>query len=215
MSSALSGIFKASYLLMGLARSNEDEFPVRGMHHQLLNDAAYSGYGRDAGLTRIYEDGTLEVSAAGQIVSHLSWLALDQSTRFRRVVPRNCGGLGFEVNREDGLSCLQAVAFDAPTRIMPFYAVINRCSESVEAIINTADAPSHLNFRNTIYDWDMRGNGDGDSSRDWKKVDLQSEYNHPWNSPLEPRTVEHMAPLTDETMVLLNPLSLSIIDFYS
>jgi hypothetical protein len=210
--SALSGIFKAAHFLKAIARSHESSNPVKAMHHQLLNDDSENGYGRGAGLTQIRPDG-LYVSPAGQIVSHISWLALRQSQRYRRVTPQNCGGLGFEVNTQSGLGCLQAVAFEDPDRVMPFYAVINRCDDGIQMRIDTSAlvGTSHLKLRKVTYS--------SSSSGDWVKVSNLSRYIHPWRDgpiPLSTdngRLVYKRHPFNDQTTLQAWAKSLTIIDF--
>jgi hypothetical protein len=216
--SALNGIFKAAHLLKAVARSHETDNPVKAMHHQLMNDADYSGYGKGAGLTQLRDDG-LYISPAGQIVSHLSWIALKMSSKYRRVTPEACGGLGFDVNTESGLGCLQAVAFEDPSRIMPFYAVINRCDTAKSVRIDTSALASsdHLKLRKVTYGSSMPGN--------WTKVSgleryqQTGSYMHPWkDGPItlsqdNGRITYKPSPFNDKTTVSLWKTSLSIIDF--
>lgn len=210
--SALNGIFKVSHLMKALERSHAADNPVHAMHHHLMNDADYKGYGKGAGLTQLRDDG-LYVSPAGQIFSHFSWLALKMSTKYRTVTPTDCGDLGFEVNTESGLGCLQAIALDNPDRLMPFYAVINRCDETKNMRIDTSalKGKSHLQLRKITYGSSMEG--------DMKKVSDLKQYWHPWkDGPIElsqdnKRLLYKGPPFEDFTTVAAWKNSLSIVDF--
>merc|ERR1719491_166139 len=62
--SAVQGIFFASYLLKSVDMSFDSVAPVKGTHHQLLNHVSNINYGNPSGLMRISRD-RLQMTGAG------------------------------------------------------------------------------------------------------------------------------------------------------
>jgi len=203
--SAVQGIFFASYLLKSVDMSFDSVAPVKGTHHQLLNHVSNINYGNPSGLMRISRD-RLQMTGAGQIVAHLSWFALHLSDKFRKVTASDCGELDFKVQSSTGLSCLHAVAFEKSDRNFAYYVVINRCNQTVDAELDTGDVHKSWEMRTTTYDWDSKGN--------WKDVDVDSDDFHPVKTgPIDP--TEKRLDVGDTTTLTLQALSLTFVDYTS
>lgn len=222
----MTGIFKAGFLLAAIGRSQSSNTPHTAMHHHIFNaqDGDGNRWARRAGATKISAtandiDGS-SVNGAGQIISHVTYLALEISGTMWTIDVSDgdgvdCPILDFSMVKAgeyniSGLSCLYAAAFShscADAGALPSYVVINRCNYTVPMDIDTSSATSGTQMRTVTYD-------DRDTG-DWTSLaNLGGNYSHPWlNGPLTPAIEFADVDSAGSTVVATKGISLTVVEF--
>ncbi|GMH84363.1 hypothetical protein TrVE_jg5135 [Triparma verrucosa] len=217
MTSGMTGIFTAGYLLHALAvRSADPYFPVTTMHHHVFTEQAGVGWGKNAGSVRIAADGqSSTINGAAQIVSHMSYLSLAMSDTVTHLPQETPDSLvPVAVRGNSLLSCLYVVSLEYSTcraNGVPIYVVVNRCEDSKTLDLDTSNAvgENKVLMRQTVYRHDDEG--------DWTDLvgAALGDFQHPWldgNGPITPLLT--YADVTAETLTItLNPHSLSVVEF--
>lgn len=190
--SVLSGIYHSSFMLAAVGRSMADQTRHTTAHHHLLSEQSGNGWGANAGYIRAAADASdAEINGAGQVFSHVSWLALAMSDTWATVRVSNSPKIGVKVETKE-LNCIYAAAFEhsCRTRTPPAYAIINRCQNTHKVTLDirtTKRRAQSTTMETTTYsssatsDWtpigDIRGaQGGTGSSHPWTKgpIDLSS-----------------------------------------
>lgn len=203
--SAITGIFHASFLLAMASHSGESVSHTAA-HHHLFNEWTEAGWGRNAGAVKVGPDGAL-IAGAGQIFSHVAYVALRLSDSLRAVDTASCEGLSFSVQGKSGLSCLYATAFEHSCRkgAQPVFVVINRCSHTVEAEIATSTVAAGTVMRAVSYDSYDKGS--------WTPLSALAGFDHPWSDgPLSP-SVSFAVVQAASVPVAFAGVSLTVVEF--
>jgi hypothetical protein len=219
---AITGIFHASYGLKfveSYMHTNASLPYHTAANHHLFNQQVGQGWGTNCGYSDTSATGEFTgsmMNGAGQIFSHLSYVALYLSDTMHTVSPNShCGTSPIEMYMgvfpmATNMNCLYATAHSNSCRqgALPVYQVINRCNVSVATHIDTSSAHSGT-MRVSSYDSEQPGN--------WSPIsDLDGNYAHPWtNGPLSPTvTTTAITPTaTYGQRVTLPPISFSVIEF--
>lgn len=160
MTSGMTGIFTAGFLLHALAvRSADPYFPVTAMHHHVFTEQAGVGWGKNAGSVRIAADGqSSTINGAAQIVSHMSYLSLamsDTVTHLPQPQDTPDSLVPVAVRGNSLLSCLYVVSLEHSTcraNGVPIYVVVNRCEDSKTLDLDTSNAAGENKVRNELSD---------------------------------------------------------------
>ena len=208
--SVTSGIFRASYLLAMLGSSvpSSNTNYYTAAHTQHLNEVDGQAHGSNAGVTRVFSDG-LYINAVGQIMSHISYIALSQSDgTFKRVTVTGVMGVttlehsvtAAEVAKSS-IQCVSAIQFN--TAKWPILVAINRCQAPVNIDIGLGWARKLL--RSMTYRAGVDSN--------WTPIaNLPSDYSHPWLNGPSPPEISTSPILGDRMNITLVPQSLTVID---
>eukprot|EP00854_Cymbomonas_tetramitiformis_P004911 gene4911-5993_t len=211
--SGITGIYKASFLLAAVARSQATSAPHTAMHCHLFNEQEGNGWGSNAGSTRLSEDGSIAyINGAGQIISHIAYVALQLSDQMRPVAVAGGPLLNFSVQGSANLSCVYAAAFEHSCRAgaLPVYAIINRCSYRVNVTLDVSSAEAGTKLRTVSYDSYAPG--------DWTNVeDLPAGFAHPWTDvgPISPQVLTRDLGEGEEELLRLElgSIALTVVEF--
>jgi len=218
--SAITGIYSASFGLKFVESYIQPDKTLpyhTAANHHLFNQQMGQAWGTNSGFGDLTADGDgSKINGAGQIFSHLSYVALQLCDTMHAVrIDGGCGTLSIsllegQAGIASGLNCLYATAHTHSCRkgALPIYQVINRCNQAVPTHIDVSSALSGQ-VRVSSYGSEQDG--------PWTPLySLNGQYEHPWtNGPLKPKvTTTAITPTAQYGQrIVLPPISFSVIEF--